>query len=106
MWKIDKGSLTGTTGPAYAGALDWKTEELREKTIVLKNTHGANSLKYKLVVYACAGGIAGEEIGESSLAAGETAKMLLLHQWDRVVLQVINGSGQATYQADYIGQGA
>ena len=106
MWKIDKGSLTGTTTAAYASALDWSVEEMREKTIVLKNTHASASLKYKLLVYAAAAGIVDEEVTETTLAAGETAKIQLTRQWARLVLQVIDGSGHATYQVDYIGQGA
>lgn len=106
MWKIDKGSKTGTTNASYVSALDWPIEELREKTIVLKNTHASYSLKYKLLVYAAPDGIAGEEVGETTLSAGEIAKMQLQRQWARLVLQVIDGSGNATYQVDYIGQGA
>ena len=106
MWKVDKGSLTGTTTTAYASALDWSVEEMREKTIVLKNTHTTASLKYKLLVYAAAAGIAGEEVAETTLAAGETAKIQINRQWARLALQVTDGSGHATYQVDYIGQGA
>jgi chorismate synthase len=106
MWKIDKGSKTGTTIASYVSALDWPTEELREKTIVLKNTHASYSLKYKLLAYAAPDGIAGEEVAETTLAAGEIAKLQLHRQWARLVLQVIDGSGHATYQVDYIGQGA
>jgi 5,10-methenyltetrahydromethanopterin hydrogenase len=106
MWKVDKGSLTGTTTAIYTNALDWGVEEMREKTIILKNTHATASLKYKLLVYAAATGIAGEEIAETTLGAGETAKIQLTKQWARLVLQVIDGSGHATYQVDYIGQGA
>ena len=50
MWKVDKGSLTGATTASYTNALDWSVEEMREKTIVLKNTHASTSLKYKLQV--------------------------------------------------------
>ena len=106
MWKVDKGSVTGTTTASYISALDWSVEELKEKTIVLKNTHASFSLKYKLMVYASAEGIAGEEVTETILAAGEIAKMQLLKQWARLMLQVVDGSGHSTYQVDYIGQGA
>ena len=106
MWKVDKGSMTGTTTASYTGVLDWSVEELKEKTIVLKNTHGSFSLKYKLIVYASADGIAGEEITETALAAGEIVKIQLLKQWAKLVLQVMDGNGHATYQVDYIGQGA
>ena len=106
MWKVDKGSMTGTTTASYTGVLNWSVEELKEKTIVLKNTHASFSLKYKLMVYASAEGIAGEEVTETILAAGEIAKMQLLKQWARLMLQVVDGSGHATFQVDYIGQGA
>ncbi|MDD5038767.1 MAG: hypothetical protein PHN78_05565 [Dehalococcoidales bacterium] len=106
MWKIDKGSKSGTTAASYTSALDWPVDELREKTIVLKNTHASFTLKYRLLAYAAAEGNAGEEVGETVLAPGEIAKMQLLKQWSRLVLQVIDGTGQATYQVDYIGQGA
>jgi len=36
MWKIDNGSETGTTTASYADALDWKVEELAQKTMLLK----------------------------------------------------------------------
>jgi hypothetical protein len=61
MWKIDKGSKTGIPTASYTTALDWKVEELREKTIVLKNTHSSFSLKYKLLAYATFGSNAGEK---------------------------------------------
>lgn len=53
MWKIDKGSKTGTATAYYADALDWKVSELGQKTILLKNTHASLSLKYKLLGYQC-----------------------------------------------------
>jgi hypothetical protein len=49
MWKIDKGSKTGTTTASYVSALDWAVSELGQKTMLLKNTHGSLSLKYKLL---------------------------------------------------------
>ena len=106
MWKIDKGSQTGTTTASYVSALDWKVAELSSKTILLKNTHASLSLKYKLLGYAVESGVAKELIAETTLLAGEVAEFHYDRQWDRLVLQVINGSGAATYQLDYEGQGA
>ncbi len=106
MWKIDKGTASGTTTASYEIVLDWKVEELRDKTILLQNTHASASLKYKLLVYASQGGICGEEIPETVLGAGETAKMQLLGLWERLTLQVTDGSGNADYRVDFIGQGA
>ena len=106
MWKIDKGSQTGTTTSAYVSALDWKAEELREKTIVLKNMASSASLKYRLLACAVADGFNSEEISETILLAGQVAKIQIVKQWARLIVQVIDGSGHAAYQIDYIGQGA
>ena len=106
MWKVDKSSLTGTTTASYVSALDWKAAELSEKTILLKNTHASLSLKYKLLGYVVGGGIGKELVGETILEPGEVAEFHYDRQWDRLALQVINGSGAASYQLDYEGQGA
>lgn len=106
MWKVDKGSQAGVTMASYASALDWKVAELSEKTILLKNTHVSLSLKYKLSGYAVKGGINKELVRETSLGPGEMAEFHYGRQWDRLVLQVTNGSGTASYQLDYEGQGA
>jgi hypothetical protein len=106
MWKIDEGSKTGTTTAGYVSALDWKTAELGAKTILLKNTHAGLSLKFKLSGYLFEDGIGKELAPESTLEAGEIAEFHYDRQWDRLVLEVINGSGAATYRMDYEGQGA
>ena len=106
MWKIDKGSLSGTTTAVYATVLDWQVFELGHKTMLLKNTHASLSLKYKLLGYATDNGLAKELVAETTLLAGEVAEFHYDRQWHRLVLQVIDGSGHATYQLDYEGQGA
>jgi hypothetical protein len=106
LWKVDKGSQTGTTSSSYTPALDWKVEELGSKTILLKNTHASSSLKYKLSGYAVDSGISRDLVSETTLEHGEVAEFHYVRQWHRLVLQVINGSDTATYQVDYEGQGA
>lgn len=106
MWKIDNGSTSGTTSAAYADALDWKVADLGAKTILLKNTHASLSLKYRLSGYAVGNGVRKELVTETTLEAGEVAELHYGRQWDRLMLQVKNGSGVATYQVDYEGQGA
>lgn len=106
MWKIDEGSKNGTTTTSYATALDWKVVELSSKTILLENTHASLSLKYKLLGYAVDGGIDKELVAETTLEPGEVAEFHYDRQWHRLVLQVIDGSGHATYTIDYEGQGA
>jgi hypothetical protein len=106
LWKIDKGSYTGTTASSYASALDWDTAELGAKTILLKNTHVSASLKYRLHGYAVDGGIEKELVAETVLQPGETAEFHYDRQWEKLILQVLNGSGTAAYEVDYEGQGA
>ena len=106
MWKIDEGSETGTTTASYTAALDWSVSEFGQKTMLLKNTHESLSLKYKLLGYAAQNGVAKELVAETILLPGEVAEFHYDRQWHRLVLQVADGSGQATYQVDYEGQGA
>jgi hypothetical protein len=106
MWKIDKGSKAGTTTVSYVSALDWRTAELGQKTVLLKNTHASFSLKYKLLGYANDDGVFKELVKEMVLPAGEIAEFHYTRQWHRLVLQVVDGSGHASYQLDYEGQGA
>lgn len=106
MWKIDRGSAIGTTTAVYSDALDWITTEMGEKTILLKNTGSTASLNYKLMGYAAENGIAVEIVAENTLLPGEIAQLHYKRQWHRLVLQVVNGSGETDYQVDYEGQGA
>lgn len=105
MWKLDKGTLTGTTTASYVAALDWTVPELGNKTILLENTHGTLTLKYKLIGYAVLGGLDITLVSETILSPAEVAEFHYTNQWDRLVLQVIDGTGHATYALDYAGQG-
>jgi len=106
MWKLDNGSKTGTAAAAYVTALDWPVSELGDKTILLENTHATLTLKYKLLGYAVQGGLDITIVAETILSPAEVAEFHYANQWDRLVLQVIDGTGHATYQVDYEGQGA
>ena len=106
MWKVDKGSLAGVTTANYTSVLDWKTAELGNKTILLKNTDINQSLKYILLGYAVEGGNAKELVAETVLAPGETAEFHYERQWDKLELMTASGNGAASYQADFEGQGA
>ena len=106
MWKVDSGNASGTATASYADALAWNCFELGKKTILLKNTHGSLSLKYKLLGYAKEAGFSKELVAETELLDGEIAEFHYDRQWHQLILQVIDGSGHATYQVDYEGQGA
>jgi len=106
MWKIDKGKLSGTATAAYVTALDWNTSELGAKTILLENTHATLTLKYKLLGYAVQDGLDITLVSETTLSPAEVAQFNYSTQWGRLVLQIIDGTGHATYALDYQGQGA
>jgi len=106
MWKVDRGTQTGVSAAAYASALEWKTHDLGAKTILLKNTDGTSSLKYKLLGYASEGGIARELVGETILLPGEVAEFHYDRQWHNLALMLKDGSGHAAFTLDYEGQGA
>jgi len=108
MWKVDRGSQIGITTENYTEALSWSVSELGKKTILLKNTDAANSLRYHLDGYVSFGGIAKELVPVNMLAQGEIAEFHFEHQWSKLILLVktaVNGS-PANYRIDYEGQGA
>ena len=101
--KDTEATASSTTGAAYADALDWDTRETHYKTIVLKNEDGANSLYYKVLVYAhYTSGNSYEQVAETSLSSGDTVKIVLNDKYARVKVQVKNNSGAADYQIDSI----
>ena len=106
MWKIDQGTKIDTVTAAYVSALDWQVSELGTKTILLENTHATLTLKYKLLGYAAPGGLDITLVAETTLLPAEVAEFHYANQWDRLVLQVIDGTGHATWAIDYAGQGA
>lgn len=96
---------TGTTTNSYADALDWSCIGYQHKNIQLKNTDGANALKYKVLTYAYEGGNEYEEVAETVLAAGAVAQIILDYPYAQVKIQVKSsvGGSHATYEVDYIG---
>ena len=98
------GSLTGTTTAGYTTALEWTDPYERHKTMLLKNTDATLSLKYKVLGYAIRAGISKELIAETTLLADEIAEFHWQKQWHELIIQVIDGSGHATYQIDYEGR--
>ena len=105
MWKIDTGSESGVTTAAWEQVVLWPVAELGHKTLLLKNTHAAASLAYRF--WAFTGMNVGIEVApETLLEAGAVAEFHCREQWARLVLEVKNGSGAATWQAEYQGQGA
>jgi len=99
-------SDTGTTTNAWADALDWDTREMSDKTILLTNTDGANSLDYRVYTRAYYTGQDFLEVAVATLAPAAQARVALNNQYARVIVQVIDTAppAHATYQIDWIGR--
>jgi len=106
--------ISGTTTNAYADAMDWITQSISRKSILLKNTHALNGLKYKLLTQMTLAiskdtqdPVQDEKVSEETLAAGEVAEFLYNRSYARMILQVkaeVAGL-QATYRIDRLGEG-
>ncbi len=106
--------LSGTTTNAYANAMDWITQTLSRKSILLENTHALNGLHYKLLTQMTLAiskdtqdPVQDEKVAETTLAAGEVAEFLYNRSYARMILQVkaeVAGL-QATYRIDRLGEG-
>jgi hypothetical protein len=100
--------LTGTTTASYVSALDWYCQKYANKTIYLRNTHATLSMYYKLLAtYSADQALANadEVIAQTSLVAGADARMQYNNEYLRLILQVIDNSGHATYEIDYSARG-
>lgn len=102
-------TATGTTTDTYANAADLDCREFSTLYLILKNTAGANGLKYKVLTRAhYVSGAEDEEQAETTLAAGGAAEVKLWPIGARIRVQVkaaVDGA-QATYQIDHILRGA
>lgn len=105
--QVNTGRATGTVTAAYVSALDWDTAGLKKKTIHLFNTHATLTLKYKLLATYNGDQTSGKEdelVAETTLAAGADARFQYDKAYASLILQVIDGSGHATYEVNYIGE--
>ncbi|MBA7638110.1 hypothetical protein ES703_45762 [subsurface metagenome] len=108
----DEGSVSDTTTNAYTNALDLDTRGAKGMSAVVKNTHGTNSLDYRLRARAAnySGGV-DEEIpeapSEATLGPGEKGLLTLLRAYSRVKIQVKStvADSHATYTIDYLTNG-
>jgi len=96
----------GTTGAVWAAALDRDTREVKEKTIVLMNLDGVNSLNYRVFVraYYAAPGQRFPEVVTTTLGPGAYAKIVLNNAYARVEVDVQDTVAltHVNYQVDYI----
>ena len=112
-WSVWR-KIEGTTTNAYADAMDWITQTISRKSILLKNTHALNGLNYKLLTQMSLAisvdtqdPVQDEKVSEETLAAGEVAEFLYTRAYARMILQVKAevADSQATYRIDRLGEG-
>lgn len=106
--------ITGITTNDYADAMDWITRSISRKSILLKNTHIANGLKYKLLTQMTLAiskdtqdPVQDEKVSEEILDAGDVAEFLYTRSYAKMILQVRaeDADNQATYRIDRLGEG-
>ena len=107
-------SATGTSVNAYATILEWSCLGIGKKTIIVKNTGGANTLTIKAFVRAYPNGIDypeilyyDEEVGyyERDLLPSEMQRLRFNNAYSELVVQAkskVEGAA-TTYQVDYTG---
>lgn len=102
--EITPATVTGTCTAAYATALFLACAGVRNKTIVVVNTDAALTMKYRVRGFAKSGSSYYNEIqAEATLAASTSQPHVIENSYDVVTVEVIDGTGHATYAIDYCG---
>jgi len=101
----EDGIENGITTNAWVTAFNWDTRELGDKTIVLTNLHGVNSLDYRVYTLAWEAGQDFEEVPQTTLVALDSARIALNNKLGRIKVQVIDtvALSHANWEIGYIG---
>jgi hypothetical protein len=95
-------TVTGTCTAAYVAALSWSCLQFPNKSIIVVNTHATLTMKYRIRGYAKSGSAYYNEIqAETTLAASTSQPHVIQNCYDLITVEVIDGSGHATYAIDY-----
>jgi hypothetical protein len=102
--EITPATVTGTCTAAYATALSLACAGVRNKTIMVVNTDAALTMKYRVRGFAKSGSSYYNEIqAEATLAASTSQPHVIENSYDVITVEVIDGTGHATYAIDYCG---
>lgn len=102
--EITPATVTGTCTAAYVTALSIACAGVRNKTIVVVNTDAALTMKYRVRGFAKSGSSYYNEIqAEATLAASTSQPHVIENSYDVITVEVIDGTGHATYAIDYCG---
>jgi hypothetical protein len=98
-------SDTGTTTNAFVSVMEWICLGYDKKTILIYNS-GANSLTYKITVYAYNDSTIGYDFVGSTVLTTLSTSITDLHKtYAKIIVQVKSTvtSTPTTYQIDYVG---
>jgi hypothetical protein len=102
--EITPATVTGTCTAAYATALSLACAGVRNKTIMVVNTDATLTMKYRIRGFAKSGSSYYNEIqAEATLAASTSQPHVIENSYDVITVEVIDGTGHATYAIDYCG---
>lgn len=98
-------STSGTTTAAYVAALTWSCLLISKKLIIITNTHATLTMKYRIRGYAYGSTYYIELFPETTLAASTSQPLIIPDTvpFNSITVEVIDGSGHATYAVDYCG---
>lgn len=102
-----EGTISGATVDAYTSALTLDSRSYKTGTIVIKNIHAANALKYKITGYAnAAGTIPIADVSEAEITFGNSIvyERTSTKCRGKIVVEVKSSvtSTPATYTIEYI----
>ena len=101
---IESATVTGVCTAAYTTALSLACAGVSKKTIIVVNTDAVLTMKYRIRGYAKSGSSYYNEIqAEATLAVSTSQPHTIENYYDLITVEVIDGSGHATYAIDYAG---
>jgi len=100
----DPTTVPGTTTEAYVAALSWSCKNIKQKTIIITNTHATLTMLYKISGYAKSGSTGFDPIqAATTLLASTCDTHTVPDEYDAITVEVIDGTGHATFTIDYLG---
>jgi hypothetical protein len=97
-------STSGTCTSSYVEALSWSCLNYSSKTINVVNNHASLTMKYRIRGYVNSTSLYYNEIqSENTLEAENMQTHIIENIYNKITVEVIDGSGHATYVIDYVG---
>ncbi len=99
--------VVGTVTASYVPALRWECDELKEKTIHIFNTDAALTMMFKILArYSEEQTTGKEDVRQTEKTLGIGEDYTYYHETTvlELIVQVIDGTGHATYEINAVGR--